>query len=70
MSEERPQHPGSLPKAQKKQRGLLASSRLRTMRGHRRMTGTGPSSIHRSRLRGPKRLRKPLVPNEPGTTAR
>jgi hypothetical protein len=65
MSEEHPQHPRSRRKAPKKLRRLLTSSGLQTMKGcRRRITNRGLSSIHRSRPRGLKRLRKPRVPSE------
>jgi hypothetical protein len=69
MSEERPQHPRSLPKAQKKPRRHPASSGPETVEGCKRMPRRGPPSIHGSRPREPKRPRVLPAPIEPKASA-
>jgi hypothetical protein len=69
MSEERPQHPRSLQKAQKTPRKLPASTGPETMEKCRRMTNKDLSSIHGSPPRGPKRPRKPRGPSGPKAAA-
>ena len=70
MSEERPQHPRDPAEGAEEAEGAPGVEQASDDEGTPADDRDGSVEHPQEPAEGPKRLRKPLVPNEPGTTAR